>query len=400
MATILLIVAVIGYIISALASVELFRHMAEDWSLTQICVIGAVIIYQVGAYISLDVMVEIKSIRTITTKKGNLKEKIYYTNPALTRFISLVFYIFCTCFSIYATANLAFGKNSLIENKAIIANTALQNEQSQRKLLESQSNTLNAEIKDIISTKNRLLEQKQNTKELWATSQATKRGQIDAEMQKITEKKESEIATKRKELSDINTKLSSPITTKAEDVTETSVNGLIKDKTFNFWFFLLFGAGVDLIVGYLSFIRKKIVYFDTVDAGGGGATLTPKNLETCKSSNFPDFHHRKYSIKKSPISAGVTAKKNEIGFKSSTLTPKNLETCKSSSFDGINKSDVDRYVKYMLDTKSPDGYSKGYINIGRNTGIGVKTAEKIKGYLEMQGIVKVCGNRTRILKES
>lgn len=79
---------------------------------------------------------------------------------------------------------------------------------------------------------------------------------------------------------------------------------------------------------------------------------------------------------------------------------KNIKTkeIKTEEQNIYTDKDLQTYLDYMYKNVK-EGNAPGYIRIGRETGIGVKKAEKIKAHLEMKGIVKVINNRTKIMKE-
>lgn len=64
----------------------------------------------------------------------------------------------------------------------------------------------------------------------------------------------------------------------------------------------------------------------------------------------------------------------------------------------VNKDNLKKYLKYMYENEK-NGCSAGYSTIAKEIEIGTEEARGIKSYLQQQGVLKVDGNRTKILKD-
>ena len=65
----------------------------------------------------------------------------------------------------------------------------------------------------------------------------------------------------------------------------------------------------------------------------------------------------------------------------------------------IADSDIKKYLDYMYKT-AENNISQGYIKISKNIGLSQEKCRKIKAWLEQEGIVKVEGGRTLIIKNN
>ena len=65
----------------------------------------------------------------------------------------------------------------------------------------------------------------------------------------------------------------------------------------------------------------------------------------------------------------------------------------------ISDSDIKKYLDYMYKT-AENNISQGYIKISKNIGLSQEKCRKVKAWLEQEGIVKVEGGRTVIVKNN
>lgn len=145
-------------------------------------------------------------------------------------------------------------------------------------------------------------------------------------------------------------------------------------KQLELYFFMSLGIVLELIANVFAYLYQKesLVHVD-------------KDNELSTNSEVERKKQRRFTFKKNEKSSNV------IPFSKLSVVPK-VEM-------DLSDDDIENYKRVMYKTQTSGGYSKGFKAIGAEIGVDSKTAEKIKGYLEMQGLIKVEGARTRIIKE-
>jgi hypothetical protein len=131
------------------------------------------------------------------------------------------------------------------------------------------------------------------------------------------------------------------------------------------WFFMALGIILELIANVFAYLYQKELL-------GSNYRLKPEN----STNQSP------------PKVLDISTKKNNagcIGFR-----PENIRD--------FSDDDYQAYITYMSNNQK-NGYAPGYSSIASGIGVNTEVARSIKNHLEREGVVKVQGSRTRILKE-
>lgn len=285
--------------------------------------------------------------------------------------------------SIVASCGYVLNENNKSQNNSAISSTQYKQAEQGRNIL---IDTYNAKVKEI--------EQLRKQAEELPKNYITVKQNIMAQVDK-----------KSTELSNLTSDINKPININADLPSNgytaffVMVGEIIGEdaKNISLWLFLMLGVVLELIGNVFAYLYQK-------ESNHVSLTTTNFTPPTTKIK-VPEKEHTE-SPKPRIIQGGrlkgmkfkvkPNIKSNIIPFETFVHVDKNPVTLSTSSF---TKDEVDDYVKCMYETKTASGDSRGFKTIAKDIGIDVKKAEKIKAHLEMIGVVKVVGNRTRIIKE-
>jgi hypothetical protein len=155
----------------------------------------------------------------------------------------------------------------------------------------------------------------------------------------------------------------------------------ITTETLELWFYVMLGIIFEFVAVLTSYLAlqksNKLATKTQNDVVGFKPTLIKTNEDT-KEFDF--------------IKPKMT-----IGFKQENKSQNKLENLQTPNF--YNNEDIKKYITYMYTNLKNGNESKGYNPIGKNTGIGVEVARKIKAHLEQIGVIQTIGTKTFVLDD-
>lgn len=380
--TIFLIIVIFAVSISAFATMIASLSNVNDWQSTT-CYTAMGILFEACACFSLKMASEIKEI----TENSDGNRKIKYMNTPTVIFSSILIYLAVSAYCIYWTASLTYHKSDIERNKTIVESASLQNQLKSKQIAEDLYKTKKAELENLESTKKKLVSEKLDTKNLWSYKAATKRGNIDNEAAQISKDMQNRIDEKSRELSSISAQINAPISANAEILSSGGTYGLIKNETFQTWFFVIFGALVNIIAAWATIMYNiSSWYYD----------------QSFKKSPTPPEDKTKKSRPSSDEST-VTPKKNEIlggrlqGLKFYKKKKQNSEFRPIKYL--VDEKEIQQYLDFILDNLKPSGAAPGRETIMKELGFTQEKCRTIHNILKQRGILQTGNKVTKVMKE-
>lgn len=290
--------------------------------------------------------------------------------------------------SIIASAGYIQNQSNITKNKTIKHSKEYEQlEESknlQRQLLEGKR----AEIEDIKANYSKQIQEMEQVKNNYPSNYYTRKEQLQEQINQKQTELTNILSNANKEVTSITKELQEPINISNLQVKETkgytALFQTLATKVNKYNEYAEPTTGQEL---ELYFYLMLSVIFEFVAVLTAYLSTHKKNLESLTYSNVEQPQEKKIIDmtrgKKETIKADT---RNKIGF-----------TQSQEPTTGIKQEHIQKYVDYMYNTANNDT-SKGYNAIGKAIGITTEQARAIKGYLEQSNILRVEGNRTKIIK--
>jgi hypothetical protein len=397
--------SILAYAISTMASITfvwgLIINKMELIQLSATC-----ILFMAGAWFTLKEAYDIRKITQNTLPDGSIEFNISYKHSGTSRACFIGLYIICTLFSVFTTANMAFQAINRDSDYKVKNSDTYKNIQASSTLSQSSIAVNNTDIASLLEEKKQAVKTQMAQVDKWKRTAVSQRQKEIDRANKIASEYDSRIAKIRAD----NERLQGNITTAISptDVAITSKQKTLMDMFPDINFdkavvivILILGVGVDLLGAFFTVQYQKEMYFYY-----NGFSTPPTNEPETHGTLSTSRKGGKFFKRKKTGSVAGTMAKNVVPFEKKLTSTKNVHvdekrpSLTSASFQEFTGEEIKAYLNEMYRTRKKNGDSIGFGKIGENIGIDKKKAEKIKGHLEMLGIVKSVQNRTIILKEA
>jgi len=296
------------------------------------------------------------------------------------RLVLGVLSLILVCFSIAASASYMVNQTNIKRNESIMQSDEYTHLKENREMLKSSLASNQALIKTISDSYDAQIKGLTETKNNYPSNYITKKENLQKDINKLE-------SDKIKALADANLKIeeSAMNIDKSASVSDIKLNAAGG-----------FDGFMGSITNFLNSKRKEPITPDVVTMIFFISMYITYELLTVMLVVLYAIKTKKEKVLETSTPV-ITKTDNKVV----EMKPQERERVigfKNESI-GVNKDNLKKYVDYMYNNVKPNNCSAGYVTIAKDIKIETEEARGIKSYLQQQGVLKVDGNRTKILKD-